>query len=54
MGKEGGAKFKQFVILLKEGKDQDTAMKSVYGYDRAGFRTRWQKFVAGYRVSRTQ
>jgi len=50
--KAGGSKFKQFVILLKEGKDQDTAMQTVYGYDRAGFRTRWQKFVAGSRVSK--
>jgi hypothetical protein len=41
----GGAKFKQFVCLVKEGKPQNEAMQTVYGFDFNGLQTRWRAFL---------
>ncbi|MCX5683051.1 MAG: hypothetical protein NT049_05125, partial [Planctomycetota bacterium] len=49
--KLGGQKsFRQFMIQLKEGKEQDAALKSVYRYDRTEFVKQWQKYVAGLKM----
>jgi hypothetical protein len=44
--KGGGARFKQFVCLLKDGKDQDTALRTAYGFDTAGLASRWNIYMA--------
>jgi hypothetical protein len=41
----GKPKFKQFVLLLKEGKDQPTALKTAYGFDADGLSKRWRAFL---------
>ena len=41
----GKPKFKQFVLLLKEGKDQPTALKTAYGFDAGGLAKRWRAFL---------
>jgi hypothetical protein len=45
--KGGGAqKFRQMLVLLKEGKDPDTALKKVFGYDSTGFAKYWNAYMA--------
>jgi len=41
----GKPKFRQFVLLLKEGKDQPTALKTAYGFDADGLAQRWRAFL---------
>lgn len=41
----GKPKFKQFILLLKEGKDQPTALKTAYGLDADGLAKRWRAFL---------
>jgi len=38
----GKAKFRKFITLLKDGKDQNAAMKAAYGFDTAGLAERWR------------
>jgi hypothetical protein len=45
--KSGRAKFLQFVDLLKDGKDQDAALKAVYGFDTTGLADRWRAALTG-------
>ncbi|MBM4018987.1 MAG: hypothetical protein FJ288_11780 [Planctomycetes bacterium] len=42
----GKTKFKQFVVLLKDGKDQDAALKAAYGFDTEGLARRWRAALA--------
>jgi len=42
----GGQKFRQMLVLLKEGKDPDTALKKVFGYDSTGFAKYWNAYMA--------
>jgi hypothetical protein len=49
--KLGAPQFKDFLTLLKSGKDQDTAMKAVYGFDRSQFLLQWQEYVLRHSVS---
>jgi len=39
------ARFRQFVNLVKDGKIQDEALKSAYGFDLAGLAERWRTVV---------
>jgi hypothetical protein len=41
----GKPKFRQFVLLLKEGKDQPTALRTAYGFDADGLAKRWRAFL---------
>jgi len=38
----GGRKFKDFIGRLKDGKDQNAAMKAAYGFDTEGLVQRWR------------
>jgi hypothetical protein len=44
--KVGRPQFKQFVILLKQGKDQATALKTAYGFDGTEFTRRWRLYMS--------
>ena len=41
----GGPKFKKFVETLKDGKDQNTALKECYGFDLAELENRWRTYM---------
>ncbi|MBM3957684.1 MAG: hypothetical protein FJ313_06490 [Gemmatimonadetes bacterium] len=43
--KAGKPKFKQYIALLKEGKDQVTALKTAYGCDLFGLEQRWRAWM---------
>jgi len=38
----GKAKFRKFIMLLKDGKDQNAAMKAAYGFDTVALAERWR------------
>jgi hypothetical protein len=44
--KSARGKFKAFITLLKEGKDQNAAMKAAYGFDTEGLAQKWQAALA--------
>ena len=41
----GRPKFKQFILLLKEGHDQTIALKTAYGFDTNDLAKRWRAFL---------
>jgi hypothetical protein len=42
----GKAKFRKFIMLLKEGSQQDAAMQKAYGFDTSGLVERWRASLA--------
>ena len=42
----GKTRFRKFITLLKDGKDQNAAMKTAYGFDTAGLADRWRATLA--------
>lgn len=44
----GRPKFKKFIEGLKEGKDQDTALKAAYGFTTIDLEERWRVYVKKY------
>jgi hypothetical protein len=42
----GKGRFRKFITLLKDGKGQDAAMKTAYGFDTAGMADRWRAALA--------
>ena len=44
----GRPKFKKFVDGLKDGKDQETALKAAYGFSIADLERRWQIYMEDY------
>jgi hypothetical protein len=41
----GRANFKKFITLLKDGEDQEAALKSAYGFDTEELARRWRAFL---------
>ncbi len=48
---QGGGKFKQFVIKLKDGEKVDAAMKAAYGFDTAGLEKQWRDALAKIKLT---
>jgi hypothetical protein len=44
----GRPQFKAFIDALKEGQDQDAALKAAYGFDTSGLVSRWQVYMTKY------
>jgi len=41
----GRSKFKEFILLLKDGKDQEAALQATYGCDRATLEKKWRAYM---------
>jgi hypothetical protein len=48
---QGGAKFKQFVIKLKDGEQADPAMKAAFGFDTSGLEKMWREAMAKIKLT---
>jgi hypothetical protein len=48
---QGGAKFKQFIIKLKDGEKVDPAMKAAFGFDTSGLDKMWHDAMSKIKLT---